>query len=219
MTAMQTHFNRIIDELAETGLSITDNFLPQSDLAVLAAEARELQRQGEFRLAEVGNGPQQERHTEIRNDRIHWLDPSSLSPLQNRYFTLVEELRQQINRNLFLGLFEFEGFMAIYPPGSFYKKHWDRFAGMPHRVVTVILYLNEGWQESDGGTLRVYLNGEEDESTYRDIAPLGGRLVVFLSEKFPHEVMPASRDRISLTGWLRIRPIADEGSQLFLTAS
>lgn len=216
---MQALSDRIVDDLAETGLSITDNFLSPDEIAMLANEARELRRQGEFRLAEVGNGALQEKHTEIRSDRIHWLDPQQLSPLQAKHFARIEELRLAINRHLFLGAFEFEGFMAIYPPGSFYKKHWDRFAGMPHRVVTVILYLNEAWQETDGGMLRVYLNGDEDESSYQDIAPLAGRLVVFLSGRFPHEVMPAHRDRISLTGWLRIRPTADEGSNLFLSAS
>lgn len=216
---MQAVFDRIIDDLVASGLSITDNFLPAQDIAALADEALALQQQGEFRLAQVGAGSQQEQHSEIRNDRIHWLDPKALSPLQARHFALVAELRTQINRSLFLGLFEFEGFMAIYPPGSFYQKHMDQFIDMPHRVVTVILYLNEDWQDNDGGKLRVYLNGEEDDESYQDIAPLGGRLVVFLSGQFPHEVLPASRHRLSLTGWLRIRPIAEEGSQVFFAAN
>ncbi|MDQ6997923.1 MAG: 2OG-Fe(II) oxygenase [Mariprofundus sp.] len=37
------------------------------------------------------------------------------------------------------------------------------------------------------------------------VMPQAGRLVTFISEQFPHEVLPASRDRLSLTGWFRIR--------------
>jgi len=217
--ALQPLYDRITEDLAGPGYTIIDRFLPAAEITTLADEAQSMQRQGEFRLAQVGSGTQQEQHPEIRNDRIHWLTPGSLSPAQQHYFDLIEALRLHLNRRLFLGLFEFEGFMAIYPPGSFYQKHWDRFEGMPHRMVTAILYLNESWQQSDGGILRLYLKGEEDGSSFLDIEPIGGRLVLFLSGRFPHEVMPANRDRLSLTGWLRIRPIAEESSQLYFSAS
>ena len=35
--------------------------------------------------------------------------------------------------------------------------------------------------------------------------PAAGTLVVFMSGDFPHEVLPASRERLSLTGWYRRR--------------
>jgi SM-20-related protein len=38
-----------------------------------------------------------------------------------------------------------------------------------------------------------------------DVLPQGGRLLTFLSERFEHEVLPAHRERISLTGWFRRR--------------
>jgi len=37
--------------------------------------------------------------------------------------------------------------------------------------------------------------------TFVDVEPRLGTLVVFLSELFPHEVLPSNRDRLSLTGW------------------
>ncbi len=40
--------------------------------------------------------------------------------------------------------------------------------------------------------------------------PIGGCLVVFLPGDIPHEVLPATRDRLSLTGWFRRR-----GNELF----
>ncbi|MFT6394425.1 MAG: SM-20-related protein [Methylophilaceae bacterium] len=38
-----------------------------------------------------------------------------------------------------------------------------------------------------------------------DILPKSGRIVLFLSAKFWHEVLPATRERLSLTGWFRTR--------------
>jgi SM-20-related protein len=37
------------------------------------------------------------------------------------------------------------------------------------------------------------------------VAPVGGTLVAFLSERFHHEVLPARRERYSLTGWFTRR--------------
>ena len=38
-----------------------------------------------------------------------------------------------------------------------------------------------------------------------DVQPLGGTLVCFLAERFEHEVLPARRERLSVTGWFRAR--------------
>ena len=36
------------------------------------------------------------------------------------------------------------------------------------------------------------------------VTPSFGTIVVFLSEEFPHEVLPAKRDRYSIAGWFRL---------------
>jgi len=68
--------------------------------------------------------------------------------------------------------------------------------------LTVILYLNQDWQSDAGGLLRFW---PEADGNALEIAPLGGTLVTFLSERFWHEVSPAQRQRLSLTGWFRRR--------------
>lgn len=35
------------------------------------------------------------------------------------------------------------------------------------------------------------------------IVPLHETFVVFLSQEFPHEVLPANRDRYSIAGWFQ----------------
>ena len=66
------------------------------------------------------------------------------------------------------------------------------------RVVSCVLYLNDGWKASDGGALRIYCDDD-----VREVMPVGGTLVCFLSERFEHEVLPATRERLSITGWFR----------------
>ncbi len=92
---------------------------------------------------------------------------------------------------------------AVYPPGAGYQRHLDRFRDDDRRTLTVILYLNPpDWSEEDGGQLLFWPN---PDGAPHVIQPLGGALVTFLSERFWHEVTPARRERISLTGWFRRR--------------
>lgn len=207
----------IISALIENGYTVVDHYLSSDQVDALADETLTLWQRGEFRHARIGHGEQQGKHPEIRNDHILWLDPLNISDYQKPYFDRLESLRTAINQQLFLGLFEFEGHLARYPPGSFYGKHLDCFQDASHRVVTAILYLNGQWQVDDGGLLRFYLSEDGDESSYIDIEPLAGRMVLFLSRRFFHEVLPAKRDRLSLTGWFRVRPIQDEIQNLFIT--
>ncbi len=74
------------------------------------------------------------------------------------------------------------------------------------RVVSCILYLNQDWQPEDGGALKIYAGNELSTLPLpMQVLPQGGRLVTFISDRFPHEVLPATRDRMSLTGWFRVR--------------
>jgi SM-20-related protein len=102
---------------------------------------------------------------------------------------------------LLLGLFDLELHYAWYPPGMAYQRHVDQPFGTSTRQVSLVLYLNEAWGDEVGGELRFY----EKDGTRRDIAPLGGRLVCFRTPGREHGVLPASRDRYSLSGWFRLR--------------
>ena len=195
---------RIVLALANPGLAIIDDFLPPELVAELAAEARELWTRGGFQDAGIGQGENFQHNATIRTDRIRWLNPAAATPAQHRFLTTLEALRLAINRALFLGLFEFEGHLAIYPAGAYYRKHLDQFWDADQRIVTLILYLNAAWREADGGHLRLYTD-PTDESRQELVLPIAGRLVCFLSDRFPHEVLPARRERLSLTGWFRKR--------------
>ena len=175
---------------------------PLTDLVpALAAEADRLERHGRFRTAGVGRGASFRVRPEIRDDRVLWWDEAQTTRARRRYLLQLKTLRRHLNQTLWLGLAGFETHFAVYPVGARYRTHLDRFATASHRVLSVIFYLNEGWQEADGGELRLYLEAP-DVAPWHDIGPQAGRLVVFESARFPHEVLPARRVRRSVVGWL-----------------
>jgi SM-20-related protein len=139
---------------------------------------------------------------EVRGDFIAWLSQPERDAEQ-QLLGKLEELRAAFNRGLMAGLEDFQGHFALYPSGSTYARHFDRLIGSDVRAISAALYLNEDWQPEDGGQLRIYTGG----GTSEDVMPVGGRLVVFQSDRFEHEVLPARRERLSFTGWFRRRPL------------
>ncbi|MEJ2644798.1 MAG: 2OG-Fe(II) oxygenase family protein [Gammaproteobacteria bacterium] len=194
----------IARDLSDRGWSVCQNFMPPSVVSRLASEVLALRSARGLRPAAVGTGSKRQVRPEIRQDQVRWIDETALSHAQSRYFHMLERLRQALNRQLFLGLYSFEGHATVYEPGTFYLKHLDQFRDAQDRVVSCILYLNEDWQAQDCGQLRLYL-GENGTDPHLDVLPQGGTLAVFLSERFHHEVLPARRDRLSITGWFKTR--------------
>lgn len=194
-------FSTVLEAVAEQGYFIGEGFWPLADARAMAEECRDLQRNGGFRPATVGRAGGQARREEIRSDWIHWLEPESSPPAIGGYLAALDEYRLAVNQSLYLGLFDFEGHAALYPKGAHYGRHLDRFQDSDLRTLTAILYLNEDWQAADGGYLRFY--PEPDKAV--DVAPRMGTFVSFLAADYWHEVLPANRERLALTGWFRRR--------------
>ena len=197
---LQRHLPQIIDDLAARGWSRLDNVLPASLTHELAEECRKRARAGALNPAGVGRGQGLAVREGIRGDSIQWLEHGQSAP-SDGYLQAMDELRSALNQAFYLGLEDFECHFACYPPGAFYQKHLDRFRDDDRRTVTAVYYLNEAWQTEHGGALRLYLADE----TELDVLPSAGTLVLFISAELPHEVLPASRERLSLTGWFRRR--------------
>jgi SM-20-related protein len=195
--------NAVVAGLAADGLAIVAQFLPPPAIAALRTEAERHALAGELAPAGIGRGSARIERADIRGDRIRWLDDTAAEPPEQAFRAAVEELRLTVNRVLALGLFEFEGHYALYPPGSAYARHRDRFRDDDARVVSCVLYLNDGWRPTAGGALRLHLG----DGRHRDVPPAGGTLVAFLSDRFEHEVLPATGARWSLAGWFRRRSL------------
>ena len=102
---------------------------------------------------------------------------------------------------------ETECHFSRYPAGAFYKTHLDRFGDQDARVVSLVFYLNENWQAHEGGELVIHHpNGGASER----VLPCSGTMVAFLSAEFPHEVLPATRPRLALSGWMRRRSLREQ---------
>ncbi|WP_287031194.1 2OG-Fe(II) oxygenase [Pseudomonas sp. UBA6310] len=190
----------LIDDLAVQGWSQQPAFLPQSLTAELAQECRSRAAAGELAPAAIGRAAGQAIVEGIRGDRILWIEGGQSAACE-QFLEAMEALRQALNRQLFLGLEELECHFAFYAPGAYYLRHFDRFRDDDLRTITVVFYLNPDWLPEQGGALRLYL----DESRSLDVLPEAGTLACFVSAEFAHEVLPASRDRLSLTGWFRRR--------------
>ncbi|HVJ61233.1 MAG TPA: 2OG-Fe(II) oxygenase [Tahibacter sp.] len=174
-------------------------FFDAALVARLARDCRERDAAHALAPAATGRGAGRT-HSVLRGDRTQWFDTARLSAAQADYWARMDALRIDLNRRLMLGLDELEAQYALYPPGSGYARHRDRFRDDDARVVSSVAYLNPDWRDADGGALRLHL-----PQGPHDVAPLGGTLALFLSAEIEHEVLPATRERLSIAGWFRRR--------------
>lgn len=200
-------FDAIANDLRQTGLSVVrlkDVSVATDTTECLASRLfKRLMQLQSHQMESAGTGRLQEHqlNERVRRDKIHWL--SRQDDAESCWLNFMDEMRVAMNRRLLLGLFSHECHFAHYQPGAFYKRHLDAFKGKSNRMLTTVFYLNPEWHLADGGELVVY-ESEHSDAVRAVLRPEFGTLVTFLSEEFPHEVLPAKRDRYSIAGWFRI---------------
>ncbi|EEZ39504.1 SM-20-related protein [Photobacterium damselae subsp. damselae CIP 102761] len=199
-TKIMNKIDKMLDALATEGYFLWDDFLNNEQVEHLRQCIPD-----NWKKARIGRNDEIMRESSIRSDKIQWLTPEQGWPIQD-YLERMEVIRREVNQNFFLGLFEYEAHFAKYEQGDFYQKHLDCFKGNENRRLTTVFYMNESWSPEDGGELVVYDLNDQKITT---IAPKSGRLFIFLSEKFPHEVLPTNAERFSIAGWFRINGVKD----------
>jgi SM-20-related protein len=200
--SLATLYDHIADALVDRGYVIVPEALPK-ELARALMEAGRDERERHFVAAATGREQLHRLNREVRSDKIDWV--AGKSAPERGYLAWMEALRLGLNQRLFLGLFDYECMFACYEPGDFYKTHLDAFEGRRNRILSAVYYLNPEWQEGDGGELRLYQR--DAQTLIVEVKPLHNTLILFLSERFPHEVLPARKHRYSLTGWFRVKDI------------
>lgn len=198
MDSLSSRFDAAADALAMGGWCVLPRLLAEEITAALAAECAAMHAARRMTPARVGTA---RAATPLRGDHTRWFEMNALSEAQRPFVQALEALRHTLNRSLMLGLVESEAHYAVYAPGARYARHLDRLRHSDARVVSAVYYLNEAWDPEDGGALRLYL----DEGRTHDVLPQAGTLVLFLSDRFEHEVLPAKRERMSIAGWMRRR--------------
>lgn len=194
---MTTIFDAIADDLATHGYAIADHFLGQDEVDVILQLDEFQSKDNNFKKAGIGQKKDLQVNEAVRGDYIQWIDHQQTPPPVQVYLARLKDLILHLNQSLFLSLKDFEIHLTIYPAGSFYKRHLDQFRSDDHRKLSVICYLNNDWREEHGGQLRMFLPNQT-----LDVLPLAGRLVCFRSDQIEHEVLPATRERLSITGWI-----------------
>lgn len=197
---LDTLHDQIADALVDQGYLILPAALPETLTEGLYHHLQALSAH-QFQRAGIGREQDHQLHGGIRRDQIRWLGRQQ--PIEAAYLDWMEALRVGLNRRLFMGLFDYEAHFAHYRAGAFYKRHLDAFRGQTNRVLTTVLYLNPDWQARHGGELLIWPQPDSDQVIAR-VLPQMGTLVIFLSERFPHEVLPAATDRYSIAGWFRV---------------
>lgn len=196
----------IIEDVLKQQYSIVEDFFTDDEVALLRQSLIEKHEEDAFKKAAIGNRVNEIIVKSIRGDVILWIDELKANEAEMLFFNKINSLVNYLNKTCFLGILQKEFHYAIYPEGTFYKRHIDAFQNDDRRKLSIVCYLNEdGWLPENGGELVLYLNDNGEEETEKVIYPFPGRVVIFESQIIEHEVKPVNKKRMSITGWLKTR--------------
>ncbi|MBC9796743.1 2OG-Fe(II) oxygenase [Sinomicrobium weinanense] len=196
-------YEKIIADLLERQYSIVEDFFPAGDVIALRHALLDKYEEDRFKKAAIGNRVNEVIEKTVRGDFILWLNEACANTAEELFFSKINHFVSYLNKTCFLGILHKEFHYAIYPKGTFYKRHLDTFQNDDRRKLSMVFYLNEeNWQPEYGGELVLYKeeHGKECPVT---IYPYPGRMVIFESQVLEHEVRPVERERLSITGWLK----------------
>ena len=195
---MYNPFDLMIDSYLDTNIGIDYSFLNEKLCTGLQQNILQLQSDDLMTAAGIGNEEIKDSTQKIRGDKIYWMDKSHDNVFEQEFLQLAEDFIERLNSTCYAGINGYEFHYAVYPEGSFYKRHRDQFKNDSNRKYSLINYLNHNWIEDDGGQLLVYQN-----DTTQKILPHSQTAVFFKSDEMEHEVTKANRQRLSITGWLK----------------
>jgi len=197
-------FETIISDLMTQDYSVVDHFIDPKTVSLLRNSLLAHFEEDRFKKAAIGSKTNEVIAAAIRGDYILWIDEKVQTQVEILFFKRLNDLVAYLNRTCFLGILQTEFHYALYPTGTGYKRHLDSFQNDNKRKLSIAFYLNsEDWSQTDGGALALYLEGDQSEEQTILVNPIAGRMVIFESQKIPHEVLIAHRDRLSITGWLK----------------
>jgi SM-20-related protein len=192
-------FNTLIDSFIDNKVGIAENFLSKSLASHLKANLTNLYAGEQLLSAGTGNDKTTVHNKLVRSDKIYWLDRSHHDSHENDFFDLMDTFISHLNSTCYTGITGYEFHYTMYETGSFYTRHIDQFKNNGSRQYSMIMYLNEHWQENDGGELCIHHSDH-----IQNIQPVNGKSVFFKSSELEHEVLLTNKPRMSITGWLKI---------------
>lgn len=198
-------YEKIISDLGEQQYSIVEDFFSLTEVEELRNSLLSKYEEDNFKKAAIGNRTNELIAKSIRGDFILWLNEAEAAQAEQAFFRKINDFVKYLNKTCFLGILHKEFHYALYPEGTFYKRHLDTFQNDDRRKLSMVCYLNDqDWQPEYGGELVIYTNKHGTEIP-KSIYPLPGRMVIFESQVLEHEVKPVKTERLSITGWLKTR--------------
>ncbi|GAB2762017.1 2OG-Fe(II) oxygenase [Salinimicrobium soli] len=198
-------YEKIISDLLEKKYSVVEDFFDLAEVLQLRNSLLGKYEEDNFKKAAIGNRTNEIIAKSIRGDFILWLNEAQAEETEKAFFTKINDFVDYLNKTCFLGILHKEFHYALYPEGTFYKRHLDTFQNDDRRKLSLVCYLNEqDWQPEYGGELVIYTN-EDGKEVEKVIYPFPGRVVIFESQVLEHEVKPVKTERLSITGWLKTR--------------
>lgn len=198
-------YEKIISDLVDRKFSVVEGFFDLDEVEQLRNSLLLKFEEDNFKKAAIGNRTNEIIAKSIRGDFIFWLNEAKAEEAEKLFFNRINHFVDYLNKTCFLGILFKEFHYALYPEGTFYKRHLDTFQNDDRRKLSIVCYLNEqDWKKEYGGELVLYIdkNGME---TSEVIYPFPGRMVIFESQVLEHEVKPVKTERLSITGWLKTR--------------
>lgn len=195
---MENNFEILIESFIKENVGIDNHFISDALSQHLKQNLLELLSQNKLQEAGTGNELLVSHNKTVRGDSIYWLDRTHNNEYENDFLDQIDDFVKYLNRSCFAGINGYEFHYSLYEVGSFYQKHLDQFNNNPSRKYSMISYLNDDWQESDGGQLMIYQNYNN-----KKVNPTQGKTVFFKSNELQHEVLVTQKQRMSITGWLK----------------
>ena len=203
--------------LGKYGYVVVDHFIQDhAMIQALSSDVDTLRAKGRFRSARVGENLQLNSNIRVAEQCfLHNGRQNDVFPNEARQETLdrLSHLRDELSLLLESGHSldpELDDLSYVYyPNGGFYVRHVDATPGTPTvlRKFSILLYLNtQNWTADMGGQLRLFPNND----TSVDVLPVGGRLVIFESDRIPHQVVETNQTRLVLVGWFCRAPSNEE---------
>jgi len=194
----EIQFEELISSYIDTKVGISEHFLSDTLTGNLAQNLLSHHANHSMNAAGTGNQKDIQHDHKVRGDSIYWLDRKHQDLHENEFFDRMDAFVLYLNQSCYTGITGYEFHYTMYETGSFYKKHLDQFKNDESRQFSMISYLNVGWVKEDGGQLLIQLD-HHDQS----ITPTNGKTVFFKSNELEHEVLLTTKNRMSITGWLK----------------
>ena len=133
-------YEQIISDIANQQFSIIEDFFSVDEVSTLRDSLLEKYEQDAFKKAAIGNRVNESIIKSVRGDAIFWLDELKSGIPEKLFFEKINDLIRYLNRTCFMGILQKEFHYALYPKGTFYKRHIDTFQNDDRRKLSVVCY-------------------------------------------------------------------------------